>query len=549
MSKYSDGFSDNSYEELLNQYAGESLGSKSSRTSGEDIKASAASKKPGKTPSYEEPVFNIDTRRKTKPKVDKSFDIEFIAPFEETVKKPQPVIEKRYEEPRRTRRTNTASNSNTMEFSAKKTPPKNKAAVSSAKSIISGKHKKSKSKNIDYTSNAESTPKTVSKSTSYPRIFVKRNGKTKIDLNALKYTVIKSYKEHKQAFIVFGCCVLISVILASIGLSCINDILAINRDNEETIEVILPNDADTFDAVRALDKAGLIKNSLFCNLFLKVMGYSNENYLPGVYYFTEDMGVEKMITRFKTSTTRGAHISVTIPEGYTIDQIFERLEKNDICTKEALYKTIDNVDFSSEYDFIKNLDEVEDRYHVLEGYMFPATYEFEQGADPATVIRKFLDAFRSRWTDEYSKRAEELSMSVDDIITIASIIEKEGANSQQFSQISSVLHNRLNRSGLYPTLDCDSTKDYVTNTIAKRITTASELNPYIVNYSTYESAGLPPGAICNPGTAAIEAALNPDANQYYFFAHDKNKKIYLASTIEEHNANLRKINKVNAEEN
>ena len=286
---------------------------------------------------------------------------------------------------------------------------------------------------------------------------------------------------------------------------------------------------------------------MFCTLYLKIMGYSDENYLPGVYYFTENMGVEKMITRFKTSATRGAVVSVTIPEGYTIDQIFERLEKNDICKKDALYKTIDNVDFGAEYSFLANLDKTENRYHVLEGYMFPATYEFEQGADPATVIRKFLDTFESRWSDKYEKRAKELSMSVDDIITIASIVEKEGANREQFKLVSSVLHNRLNRSGLYPTLECNSTQDYVTNTISKRITTAAELNPYIINYSTYESAGLPPGAICNPGAAAIEAALYPDSHQYYFFRHDKNGKIYMASTVEEHSANGRLVEKANAE--
>lgn len=524
MNKFSDGFSDNSYEELLNQYAGESLGHKSSKTSSEDVKVTP--KKQKTTPAYEEPVFNIDIKSKSKPKSPKSFDIDLIAPFEETVKKPQPVIEKRYDPAPRTTRKQTATTkiSDTMEFSTK-----------------SQVQKKSKKQSA-----YENEP--VFEKSYNPTIFIKRNGKIKIDFKAIKYLIVKSFKKNKQAFIGFGCCLIASIILASIGLSCVNDVLAINRDKEETIEVVLPNDANTFEAVRVLDKAGLIKNTVFCNVFLKIMGYSDENYLPGVYYFTENMGVEKMITRFKTSTTRGAHISVTIPEGYTIDQIFDRLEKNGICSKAALYKTIDNVDFSAEYDFIASLDEKEERYHVLEGYMFPATYEFEQGADPATVIRKFLDTFKARWTDEYAKRAEELSMSVDDIITIASIIEKEGANSQQFKQISSVIHNRLNRSGLYPTLDCNSTQDYVTYTIAKRVTTASELNPYIVNYSTYESAGLPPGAICNPGTAAIEAALNPDAKQYYFFAHDKNKKIYLATTVEEHDANRRAINKVNAEE-
>ncbi len=550
MNKFSDGFSDNSYEDLLNQYAGESLGSKTSKSTAEDI-SSVSRKAPTKTEpkkttrvapktnTYEEPVFNIDISSRKKSNVDKSFDIDLIAPFEDDVNKKGPVIEKRYEPARKTATKKVQPTNNTMEFSTKKTSN----ALNSAKSFM---QKRAKPRNAE---NSVVDNEPVQTNDYKPQILIKNNGKTKINFNGVKLLVINSFKTNKKVFIGFGCCLLASIVLASCALSCINDVLAINRDEEETVEVVLPNDADTFDAVRVLDKAGLIKNTMFCNLFLKIMNYSDENYLPGVYYFTADMGVEKMITRFKTSTTRGAVISVTIPEGYTIDQIFERLEKNDICTKESLYKTIDAVDFSSEYDFIASLDKTENRYHVLEGYMFPATYEFEQGADPATVIRKFLDTFESRWTDEYSERAKELGYSVDDIITLASIIEKEGANAKQFPLVSSVLHNRLNRSGLYPTLDCDSTQDYVTNTIAKRITVASELNPYIVNYSTYESAGLPPGAICNPGIDAIDAALNPDSNQYYFFAHDKNRKIYMASTVDEHSANLRTINKVNAEEN
>ncbi len=522
---------DNSYEDLLNQYAGESLGNKPKASNGAS-KASSPEKSDEKPVAYEEPVFNIDTKRKKKPVADKPFNFELIEPFEDTPKKAQPVIEKKYEAPRKATPKQT---SDTMEFSAKKVVEKGKRFVSST-------FKKENAPKVSNNSKEEKSSKPT------PRIVFKRNGKIHFDLVALGKFISYAFKENKQVFIGFGCCLLVSIILAACALSCINDVLAMNRDDEEIVEVILPNDADTFDAVRVLDKEGLIKNTIFCNIYLKLMGYSDENYLPGVYYFTENMGVEKMITRFKTSSTRGAVISVTIPEGYTIDQIFERLEKNDICKKEALYKTIDNVNFGAEYSFLANLSEAENRYHVLEGYMFPATYEFEQGADPATVIRKFLDTFKARWSEKYEKRAKELGMSVDEIVTLASIVEKEGANREQFKLVSSVLHNRLNRSGLYPTLGCDATEKYVQNTISKRVTTASELSAYIKNYSTHESAGLPPGAICNPGAAAIEAALYPETTSYYFFRHDKNGKIYMAATIEEHTANGRLVDKINAEE-
>ncbi len=563
MNRFSDGFSDNSYEDLLNEYAGESLGSKASKNTDEPIKKPVSQPAKKVTPKVqpkpepvaaplEEPVFNIDISHKKKPEL---FDIDLVKPFEEVSS--NKVVKTEHEQ------------SSTMEFSARKTPLNKRyptakanevrkentevrnsnrrkaspAAIFIANTIRKIEAKKNSSKNAE----AEEAY-APAESKSGVRILYKVNGKTKIDWNALSALIIKTFRTNKQQFIIFGCCFLVAILLSSVALSCINDVLAINRDGEETIEVVLPNEADTKAAVKVLDEAGLIKNSMFCNLFLKIMGESDNGYLPGVYYFTDDLGVEKMIDRFKTSSTRGAMISVTIPEGYTIDQIFERLEKNDICTAESLYKTIDTIDFSEEYSFIAKIDNPEERYHALEGYMFPATYEFEQGADPATVIRKFLNAFKSRWTEEYAARAAELGMTTDDIIRLASIIEKEGANHDQFGLVSSVLHNRLNRSGLYPTLDCDSTKDYVINTVSKRVTSTSKINAYILAYNTYECVGLPAGAICNPGADAIEAALEPDATQYYFFRHDKNGKIYMAETISQHNANGRTVEQVNAED-
>ena len=128
-------------------------------------------------------------------------------------------------------------------------------------------------------------------------------------------------------------------------------------------------------------------------------------------------------------------------------------------------------------------------------------------------------------------------MSVDDIVKLASIIEKEAADAAQMPLVSSVLHNRLNKPGLYPSLQCDSTADYINDYIAKNVTNATELAAYTSRYSTYKCAGLPVGAICNPGNDSRNAALNPAKTDYYFFAHDTNKKIYLAKNDSERQAN------------
>lgn len=544
MDKFSDGFSNKSYDDLLNEYAGESLVGKSNRHQeekapsserakqapvkrdfGENTVRQRTEKKPHapvietpRKPRQANPVPSRPATQKTAaPRVSQTnskqqnLDLHEIKSFEEEMAAKKPV------------RTNYANTLNdTMEF--RKGANKSEPVIQ--KINTTGRKKAS--------SISKLLPKRVQNTIS------KMPKKSKSD-------ILTALKVNRTIFIGFAVCLLVSIIVSIGLLSCVNDVLAIGRDAETPVEVNLPNNANTRVAVDVLKDAGLIKNKLFCTVFIKAMGYKDNNYLPGVYYFTESMGVEKMIKRFKTSSTRGALISITIPEGFTIDKIFERLEKNNICTSAALFKTIDEVDFSSEYDFIAPIPDKEQRYHVLEGYFFPATYEFQQGADPATVVRTFLDAFKKHWTDEYAKRAEELGMTTDEIIILASVIEKEGANTKQFTQISSVLHNRLNRSGLYPLLECNSTKDYVTNTIANRVSSKPELNNYIMNYNTYEKEGLPVSAICNPGEAAVEAALYPDNTQYYFFAHDNNMKIYMAETMDQHDRNLRTIAQINAQ--
>lgn len=548
MDKFSNDFSSKSYDDLLNEYAGEGLTSKTN-TRYEQQKADVP--KPAKKA---EPQRNYSRASHTptvnKPVIEtpKTANIEQPAPT--VVRKPAPHPAKRADteissgEKRKIDFRQIKSFDEEINLNKKNISSVNRSGqLNDTMEFKKGKvQSKSFKKPVIEKVFSNETSANIKK-----KAAKLKSSKAFAKLPTNKEDIITALKVNKVLFIGMAICFAVSIIVSVVLIGCVNDVLAIGRDGETSVEVVLPNNADTNTAVSVLKDKGLIKNKLFCTVFIKAMGYKDDNYLPGVYYFTENMGIEKMIKRFKTSSTRGALISITIPEGYTIDKIFERLEKNNICTASALYKTIDEVDFSKEYSFIPSPDSKKDCYHILEGYFFPATYEFQQGADPATVVRAFLNAFKQNWTDEYAKKAEELRMSVDEVINLASIIEKEGANAKQFTQISSVLHNRLNKSGLYPLLQCNSTKDYVTNTISARVMSKSDLNRYISSYNTYEHEGLPAGAICNPGKAAIEAALNPENSQYYFFNHDNKKNIYLAETQEQHDANLRKAAQVNAQ--
>lgn len=351
--------------------------------------------------------------------------------------------------------------------------------------------------------------------------------------------------QNKKTWIILGICVAVAIFLSIYTISCINDVLAINRDSETIVTVSIPADADTRTVLKILKDNNLIEHRFFCEAVASIMRFRDDNYLTGIYYVTASMGVEKMLSTFKVAPTTGETVTLTFPEGYTVDQIVAKLAEYEVCSADVMYQTMREVDFSTEYSFIQEMDNKEDRFRMLEGYLYPDTYEFYIGENPSSVIRKFLNNFRNKWTDEYAKQAAALNMTVDDVITLASIIQKEAYGEDQSPLVSSVLHNRLDNSGLYPSLQCDSTTEYINEYIATSITDAAELSRYTDLYSSYRCEGLPAGAICNPGDDAINAALFPADTNYYFFAHDVNRKLYLARNDSERRQNNLTILTVN----
>lgn len=337
------------------------------------------------------------------------------------------------------------------------------------------------------------------------------------------------------AVILFAFIILFTTLTSYISISGLNDILAINT-SDVVIKVEIPEDPTYNDILDILHDNDLIKQKTLCNIFAKFRHYDDEDnkYLSGVYYLDRTMGIEGMLNKCMAAPESADTVTLGFPEGWTIKQIFEKLEKYDVCKTDRLYTALNDVDY--EFDFVRNLTPEEERYQLLEGYIFPDTYDFYVDADANYVIRKFLSNFNDRWTDEYQARADKLGYSMDEIIIIASIIQKEAADSSQMKAVSSVIHNRLKNSVKFPTLGCDSTAIYVSNYV-KPVVGGSRGNYYLSKYDTAANRGLPPGPICNPGIDAIEAALYPSDTNYYYFLHDNSGKIYMAKTQKEHESN------------
>ncbi|MBQ8182771.1 MAG: endolytic transglycosylase MltG [Clostridia bacterium] len=352
-------------------------------------------------------------------------------------------------------------------------------------------------------------------------------------------------KKFTNALITLGVIAVVSLILCVYGIGCINDVLALNRD-DTAVEITVQAGMTDSEVLDILDDEKLISNKLFCKLFLSVFDQDGD-YIGGVYTLTPSMGVEKMIATMKSDYTNSETVSLTFPEGWTVDEIAEKLEANDVCTATSFISTLQNVDFSSEYEFIADITDKEQRFRVLEGYIYPDTYEFYVGENASSVVRRFLDNFQNRWSEEYQAQADAMGVSVDEVIIMASILQKEAANTEQMPMIAGILYNRLDRPNAFPLLQCDSTEDYLLETIKPSLTSTVEDTQLYIQYrdlyDTYSEAckGLPVGAIANPGDAAIKAALFPEDTSYLYFRHDSKGNIYYASSFAEHQQNGRKV--------
>jgi UPF0755 protein len=366
-------------------------------------------------------------------------------------------------------------------------------------------------------------------------------------------TVAKKRKKKSDnvgsTYLFFIIVIVASMVLSVYAIFCMNDILAITKTRSSVTVSFNQQIESSNDAIDLLSDNGLIKCKNFCKFFVKVRDKVIHSsslggpYDAGVYYLNGKMGLEGMLIALKGVNTTGETITLTFPEGYSVPEIINKLSDNDVCDKQALLSVIQSTDF--DYSLVSGLKATDAVPYRLEGYLFPDTYEFYIDESAASTIKKFLQNGDNKFTEKYRERAKELGMSEYEIITIASIIQKEAANEEQMKTISAIIHNRLQDKANFPTLGCQSTSDYITNKVAPALssTSAHTSEYYMTYYNTNNSStvvGLPAGPICNPGQKAIEAALYPSDSQALFFFHDTKGKMYTAKTYSDFKAKVQK---------
>ena len=301
----------------------------------------------------------------------------------------------------------------------------------------------------------------------------------------------------------------VSACLASVGWVMANDVLALNKAENSAV-VTVGEETTVKEISETLKDQGIIEYPFLFRLFCAMTGASDE-ITPGNYTLTTDMDYRALVTNLSASSATKVKISVTIPEGYTVDQIFELLESKGVADVDELQEMAANHNYN--FSFLQDIPLGD--YKRLEGYLFPDTYEFYAHQDPLYVINKMLVNFDARVTDEMRQQIADSGYTIHQIITIASMIEKETDGTDR-ANISSVIYNRLNHpnKGTNGYLQIDATLVYLNGG-----NTPTEADKSIDSpYNTYLYPGLPPGPISNPGLASIKAAMEPASTSYYYYA-------------------------------
>lgn len=301
--------------------------------------------------------------------------------------------------------------------------------------------------------------------------------------------------------------------------------LPVDKSSTENIVINIPKGSSSSKIASILKEKKVIRNELYFRFISKQRKIGGK-YQAGEYKLNKAMDIDEIINKLINGDIYVETVKFTIPEGFELKQIVDRLASIDEfnINKEKLMDVIENEDF--EFDFLKDIPKGKNR---LEGFLFPDTYEVKNGITEKELVLKMLNRFDKIFEKEYYAKAKELNMSINDVIALASIIEREARVDSERPIISSVFHNRLKKDML---LQSCATVQYVLGERKEKLTYKDlEIDS---PYNTYKHVGLPPMPIASPGKASIHAALYPDDSKYLYFVAKGDGSHVFSKTYQEH---------------
>lgn len=324
-------------------------------------------------------------------------------------------------------------------------------------------------------------------------------------------------------------------VLGAVGvISIATELLGLSRsDNQFDVEV--PENSGTAAIAELLEKEGIITNPTLFRIVSKMKG-ADGTYIAGVHKLNPNMTYSDIIeTLQEESLNPREFIEITFPEGIRLIDAAAKLEEAGVCPATEFIRAFNSTSFG--FDFEKDVKASAKKFYKMEGYFFPDTYQFYLEEDPENVVKKVFRNFDYRVTPNEFGRMEDIGMSLEEVMTLASIVQAEASSTSDMRLVASVFMNRLNNPDEYPRLQSDPTTNYVKEVIEPNLSVYSQ--SICDAYDTYKGAGLPPGPICNPGLEAINAVLYPRETTYYYFCSNlETGEFFYAETLAEHEANL-----------
>lgn len=337
----------------------------------------------------------------------------------------------------------------------------------------------------------------------------------------------------------------ISALLAFYMIVGINDMFGLVKEDIEIV-VTVPEGATIDDITKLLDENGVVDYPFFFKIYA-LLSNPDAEFKDGDFKLNAKSDYDSLLTRLtQPAIAENGVVKVVIPEGLTVEQIAEKLDYYCVCDYDKFFDTLQNYPFK--HEFIKSVPtDTPDRIYRLEGYLFPATYSFYINEGSVSAINKMLNAYVDNVIESVGieAKAKDIGYTMDQVMIVASIIERETPDPEEMKNVASVFYNRLKNTsyeGIGGKLQSDATRWYpfATSTAMKESETLTdeEKANWVSLYDTTTFAGLPPGPICCPSLNAIKAALNPNSTKYYYFFTDDEGNHYYASTYEKHLQNV-----------
>ena len=330
----------------------------------------------------------------------------------------------------------------------------------------------------------------------------------------------------------------ISIILSLAAIFVANDVFAFVKENAVK-EITVTENTDLLSVAKQLDDEGVINYGTIFKLYVRIKG-DNEGVLAGSYALNPNMDYGQIIDSLVNASSTET-MQITVPEGYSVAQIKQMLLDEHVCTSDALDEALNEYPFK--HEFLKEELPAEEGW--LEGYLFPDTYEIYKGnATVVDTINKMLNNFDNKYDDEIKAGAEALGRSMHDIVTVASLVEREAQADSERATIAGVIYNRLNNASEFPYLQVDASVLYGLGRSGGKLSEEDLASD--TPYNLYTKQGLPPGPICNPGYASLYAAAYPESHNYYYYVAMPDGTHLFANSYDEHQANIATSNAAQA---